>query len=675
MTVPQQSLKSPAKTSRKKPPSRARILLVDDDERNLMALSEVLENLAEVVTATSGREALRHLLKGDFAVILLDVFMPGMDGYETATLIRKREQTARIPIIFLSAVNKETEHLMRGYAMGAVDYVFKPVDPLILRSKVSVFVDLYGMRLQVEEKSRAEQELREANFQAELDRLRIERELEASRKRQAAIIQSLPIVLYMESGDSQPRRPDFVSGNLEAMTGFGFDQIGAEPALWEDRLHPEDRERVLAALAERRTSGRFSVEYRWKCADGRYRHFHDQAVLLYHGGDSAEFAGTLTDVTEQRSLESQLIQAQKMDAIGQLTGGVAHDFNNLLAAVLGGLHVLQRRLTLEERDQAVIDQMRHAAEQGAELVRRMMAFARKQELSPSSVDPSSLCTAVAGLVEHTLGGTVTIDWTCAANSSNIYVDRPQLELALVNLILNARDAMPDGGRVEVRIEDIATKDAPAQLALEPGNYVRIRVRDEGQGIRAELIDRITEPFFTTKEAGKGTGLGLSMVIGFVQQSGGRLQIGSEEGVGSTIDLYLPATREKAANGAAEEKKPLNNGRVGVRSLLLVDDDDAVRTVLGEQLKEMKIDVVAVADGDSALALLRNGREFDLLLTDFAMPGKNGMETIKLAREQRPNMRSVLMTGYADEELRSQVRDSIPVLRKPINLDELRRALN
>ena len=675
MTAPQHPVKSSTKMSRKKSPAKARILLVDDDERNLMALSEVLENLAEVVTATSGREALRHLLKGDFAVILLDVFMPGMDGYETAALIRKREQTARIPIIFLSAVNKETEHLMRGYAMGAVDYVFKPADPLILQSKVSVFVDLYKMRLQVEEKNRAEQQLRDANYKAELDRMQIERELAASRKRQAAIIQSLPIVLYMESSCTEPRRPDFVSGNLEAMTGFSFDEIGANPSLWEDRLHDEDRDRVMAALEERRATGGFSIEYRWKCADGRYKHFHDQAVLLHDGSDAAEFAGTLTDVTDQRLLEGQLIQAQKMEAIGQLTGGVAHDFNNLLAAVLGGLHLLERRLELAERDQMVVDHMRHAAEQGAELVRRMMAFARKQELSPSSVDPASLCTAVAGLVEHTLGGTVTVDWACPEGSNNIYVDQPQLELALVNLILNARDAMPEGGRVEVRIEDVAEREKPPELALGPGDYVRIRVRDEGQGIRPELIDRITEPFFTTKEAGKGTGLGLSMVIGFVQQSGGKLQIGSEEGTGSTVDLYLPATAEKPAVRSIPIKNAENLNNFSVRSLLLVDDDDAVRAVLGEQLKEMKIDVVAVSSGDSALALLgENGREFDLLLTDFAMPGKNGMETIRLAKQYRPKMRSVLMTGYADEELRSEVRDSIPVLRKPINLDELRRAL-
>ena len=227
--------------------TRARILLVDDDERNLMALSEVLQDLAEVVTAASGREALRHLLKGEFAVILLDVFMPELDGYETASLIREREQTARIPIIFLSAVNKETEHLMRGYAMGAVDYVFKPVDPMILKSKVSVFVDLFETRVQVETTAQ---------------------ELQETREREAAIIQSLPMLLYLEPLSADPRLPDFISGDMAAMTGFSFDEIRADPHLWHRRLHPEDRDRVLAALAERAETGRFSIEYSWQCADG-----------------------------------------------------------------------------------------------------------------------------------------------------------------------------------------------------------------------------------------------------------------------------------------------------------------------------------------------------------------------------------------------------------------------
>ena len=661
-----------AATAAAGPLPRARVLVVDDDEHNLLAIRTVIEDLAEVETAASGEEALRHLLKGEFAVILLDVFMAGMDGYETAGLIRERDQTARIPIIFVSAVNKETEHLMRGYAMGAVDYVFKPVDPLVLKSKVSVFVDLYEMRLQVEAKSRAEQELRDAAYRAELEKLQIGRELEASRKRQAAIIQSLPIVLYMESQQTTPRRPDFVSGNLEAMTGFSFDEIRDRPSLWEERLHIDDRDRVMMALRERGASGRFSIEYRWKCANGRFKHFHDQAVLLRHDGEGAEFAGTLTDVSEQRMLESQLIQAQKMDAIGQLTGGIAHDFNNLLAAILGGIHILERRMDFSGRELTVVEQMRHAAEQGAKLVGRMMAFARKQDLTPASVDPVMLCQSVAGLVEHTLGGTVEIDWHCPHSSRNLCVAKSQLELALGNLRLNARDAMPKGGRVSVEIGDYVPPKPAKGVDPDKQRFLCIRVSDEGKGIPDHHLEKITEPFFTTKEAGKGTGLGLSMVLGFAQQSGGRLDIKSRVGHGSTIELILPATDRPVD---ANKPIPREPGTAKIRTVLLVDDDEAVRIVLCEQLRDLGMEVCAVADGAAAVTLLRDGGQFDLLLSDFAMPGLNGADTIQMAKELRPDVRTALMTGYADDESTAAIRDTIPILRKPIDPDELRRVLS
>src|SRR5690348_7954646 len=249
---------------------RARVLLVDDDERNLLAVATVLEDLGEVVPARSGEEALRHLLKGEFAVILLDVYMPGMDGYETAQIIRSRDHTKGIPIVFLSAVNKETEHQLRGYSMGAVDYVFKPVDPIILRSKVAVFVDLFEKSKEIELKARQEQALLDANLRANADRLRAEQELRRAEQRQAVIIQSLPMVLYLEPHDAHPRHPNYVSGDLEAITGYTYEQVAEEPNLWAERLHPDDRDRVIAALEARRKTGRSSIEYRWMCADGTY---------------------------------------------------------------------------------------------------------------------------------------------------------------------------------------------------------------------------------------------------------------------------------------------------------------------------------------------------------------------------------------------------------------------
>lgn len=673
MTLPRRTSKDGK--VRRRAASKARILVVDDDERNLLALSEVLKDLAQVIPATSGQEALRHLLKGEFAVILLDVFMPGMDGYETASLIRDRDQTARIPIIFLSAVNKETEHLMRGYAMGAVDYVFKPVDPLILKSKVSVFVDLFNMRAQVEEKSLAEQQLRDANYQAELARLQIARELAVTREREATILQSLPILLYTEPAHATLRQPDFVSGDFTAMTGFSFDDVRQDPHLWERRLHHEDRERVMAALKTRAETGRLSIEYRWQGADGSYKYFLDQAALVEDAaGGPSQYAGTLTDVSEQRVLEGRLVHAQKMDAIGQLTGGIAHDFNNLLSAVLGGLHLLERRIELGERDRKLVDQMRHAAEQGAELIRRMMAFARKQDLAPTSVSPTSLCKAVAGLVEHTLGGTVEVSWGLPAGGWNIYADKSQLELVLLNLILNARDAMPDGGVIKVSVDDYEPAQETRDADLPPGRYALIRVEDHGQGIPDELIGKVTEPFFTTKEAGKGTGLGLSMVAGFVQQSGGRMTIGSRPGQGTTIDMILPATEDSAVSKAGNRLVTPTPDTTR-KAILLVDDDDNVRSVLGEQLRELGFKVDEAGDGRSAIEQLRRNGSYDVLLTDFAMPGMNGMDTIRNAVGEWPKLKAVLMTGYANESSVAGARGKVPVVRKPICLDDLLRKIS
>ncbi|MBW8910568.1 MAG: response regulator, partial [Sphingomonas sp.] len=524
---------------------RARILVVDDDDRNLLALQTVLEDVADVVLARSGEEALRHLLKGEFAVILLDVYMPVMDGYETAQIIRAREQTKRIPIIFLSAVNKETEHLIRGYSMGAVDYVFKPVEPVVLQSKVTVFVDLYQMRREIQRKARAEQLLLDENLRANAELLRTEQELRLAEQRQLAIIESLPIMLYLEDLGASPRVPKYVSGNFKILTGFDFHDLQRSPELWRTRLHPDDRQRAEQAMAGRAAGQGLAVEYRWQCADGSYKHFLDQAVIVWDAeGRHFELAGTLLDVTDRKELEIQLLQSRKMDAIGKLTGGIAHDFNNLLAAVLGGLGMIERRVALEDDQRKIITMTKRAAEQGAELVARLLAFARKQRLEPAPIDVAALAGAVNDLLAHTLGGLIELQWNTDRGVWDAYADDAQLELALMNLIINARDAMPQGGTIIVSVSNETL--AHDQPGLQAGSYVVFEVSDTGSGIAPDMIERVMEPFFTTKPVGKGTGLGLSMVYGFAQQSGGAMRIDSRLGEGTRVQIWLPRAPDASA---------------------------------------------------------------------------------------------------------------------------------
>jgi signal transduction histidine kinase len=648
------------------PAERARVLLVDDDERNLLAVATVLEDLGEMVLARSGEEALRHLLKGEFAVILLDVYMPGMDGYETAQLIRARDQTKGIPIVFLSAVNKETEHLLRGYSMGAVDYVFKPVDPIILRSKVAVFVDLFEKSKEIERKAAHERALLDANLQANTERLRAEQELRRAEQREAAIIQSLPMVLYLEPYDANPRVPNFISGDFQAITGFAYDDVVNQPGIWSERLHADDRIRVLAALEARRKSGRSAVEYRWQCADGTYKHFLDQAVLLKDAkGRPVEFAGTLTDISEQRSLESQLIHAQKMDAIGKLTGGIAHDFNNLLAAVIGGLGLLERRTQLGPEQSRILGMTRRAAEQGSELVRRLLAFARRQKLEPHAIDLHSLVDAVGDLLTHTLGGLINLEWRLDKKVWQAFADQAQLELALVNLIINARDAMPAGGTVVISADNREVR-ANDTSGLTPGKYVRLAVVDTGSGIAPDVIEKVMEPFFTTKEFGKGSGLGLSMVYGFAKQSNGAFSINSSFGRGTTAELWLPkAPAVAAGQRRSAPAEPKRSAKARSHNILLVDDHSEVRSTTAAVLEDSGHRVLQAADGAEAMQVLDDKDcDLGLLITDYAMPQLSGTECIRKARERRPDMPALIITGYADVEAIGDRPDGVEILLKP-----------
>ena len=655
------------------PHERARILIVDDDERNLLAIRTVLEDIADVVLARSGEEALRYLLKGEFAVILLDVYMPGMDGYETAQLIRAREQTKRIPIIFLSAVNKEIEHLLRGYAMGAVDYVFKPVEPLVLRSKATVFVDLYLMTREVRRKAWQEQRLLDANLRANAERLRAEQELRLAEQRQAAIIHSLPIVLYLEELDAVPRIPKFVSGNFRTVTGFSFDEVIARPDLWRERLHPDDRDCVETALRARRDGRAYAVEYRWQCADGQYKHFLDQAVLLRDAdGQPLEYAGTLLDVTDRKELESQLLHVRKMDALGQLTGGIAHDFNNLLAAVLGGLGLIERRGPMTDEQRKLLEMTRHAAQQGAGLVSRLLAFARKQKLQPAKIAVATLSGTVSQLLAHTLGGLVALEWELDEDLWSPYADETQLELALMNLAINARDAMPDGGKIRIacRNASVGKGDDTA-----PGDYVVLAVSDAGCGIAPDMIERVTEPFFTTKAIGKGTGLGLSMVYGFAQQSGGTMRIRSHLGSGTTVEVWLPRAPETAESVAppVPDDAPARNRP---RTILLVDDHDGVRAMTAAMLEDLGHQVVTADNGEHVNELVRDGHlgAIDFVISDYAMPLVSGVEVIRTLRSVKPALPGIIVSGYADTDAIAGAPEGVRVLSKPFTAAQLQDAI-
>ena len=642
--------------------ARGRILIVDDDARNAFAATNALADLdCEIVVARSGEEALRRLLDEDFAVILLDLHMPGMDGYETAAFIRQRRRSRDIPIVFVTAVFRDEAHLFQAYSAGAVDVVFKPVDPFILRSKVKVLVDLHLRTLELQSQSEHRRRLLEENARVQREKAQAELALKRSQERQQAILESLTIVFHSRS-IAPPYQPLFLSNNVEALTGFPAQAFLDQPDFGSSRIHPQDLPDVVKAVAGAVERGFYACEFRWLNARGEYRRFLDQGLLARSDNGEDEIWGALLDVTERRQMEEQLTQIQKMEAVGQLTGGVAHDFNNLLTVIVGSLDLLERHGAHQEKRERHLGAVRHAAERGQSLTRQLLAFSRRQRLSPVTLDVSALIDAFAPLIRQAVGDAVTVQLDLGETGLNVDVDAAQLETALLNLAVNARDAMPKGGQLTIRAALSRGPSADGRAVdSKAGDWVRIEMIDTGHGIPPETLEKVFEPFYTTKDVGKGSGLGLSQVYGFVQQSGGHITADNMPDAGACFRLYLPQSETAPVQ---EEEAPPAVATEGHGRLLVVEDDRQVLAVTTEMLSGLGYEVTTACDAASALEVLKTGEPVDLLFSDVIMPGgRNGLELAEIARELRPDLKVLLSSGYVGQGV-SLTESAFEVIDKP-----------
>jgi signal transduction histidine kinase len=658
---------------------RPSVLLVDDDIHNLKAVTEILTDLdADLVCAQSGKEALRLILERDFAAILLDVRMPGIDGYETATLIRQRERSRRIPLIFLTAMDRDDTHIFRGYSAGAVDYVFKPVEPVILRAKVAAFIELRKQADEIRRAAKIERWLLEENTRIRAAKLDAEQQLRSSAARQELIIRSLPIVLY-EADVSAGLARSYIEDSVSRLLGLDAATLHQDNTAWTKHVHPDDWAAVARAIERVHETGDYSVQYRWKGADGSYRYFLDQGVLV--GGedyDSPKVFGTMLDVHDQRTLEQQLAHAQKIEAIGQLTGGIAHDFGNMLTVVILNLDRVRRIGKLEGPIKRSVDLALDGAMHCRDMLKQLLSFARQQPLTPRAFNLNHLIHDLTDLLNRTLGERVEIKKELARELWQVSADPTQVEASIVNLVVNARDAMPNGGQVTVRTSNIDLVH-DAVNGLTAGPYVLLEVADTGTGMTKDVMARALEPFFTTKEAGRGTGLGLSTTYGFVRQSGGQLILDSEPGAGTTVRIYLPRNMDEAPSAPVPEYQP-PEARPVPRSknkelVLAVEDDEQVRNTTSGLLRDLGYQVLEASDVPTALELL-DKNEIVLLFTDLVMPGTmNGYQLAVEALKRKPGIRVLYTSAHAgDRILEIAGRALQPLLRKPYRDDELARAI-
>ena len=471
-----------------------------------------------------------------------------------------------------------------------------------------------------------------------------------------------------------------------------------------EMIHPDDLGVMQQAVRRSLAHGEdYNLEYRTRWPDGSVHWLQvNGRIIRESGGGMRGLVGVAMDVTgrkeaeaalrqsnewlesrvaertaelveearQREQVEGQLRQAQKMEVIGQLTGGIAHDFNNLLMAVLNNLDLLRKHSPDDQRTQRLIDGAEQGARRGAALTQRLLAFARRQSLQVDPTDIGGLVDGVRNLLERSVGTGVLLEYRIASELAPALVDPNQIELALLNLVVNARDAMPDGGSITIRVDEVTAHEAED---LEAGRFVRLSVIDTGVGMDEETLQRAIEPFFSTKELGKGTGLGLSMIHGLAVQLNGALRLSSTPGQGTRADLYLPVTSLPTADSEPAIASPVVEVDAAQRArVLLVDDDVLIAMVTTGMLEDLGHEVIEANSGDAALAALRAGQDVDLMITDFAMPGMNGAQLAEAARRLRPDLPILLATGYAEMPNGSTIE--LPRLGKPYSQQDLAREI-
>ncbi|WP_406855899.1 response regulator [Alsobacter sp. KACC 23698] len=614
---------------------RGTILVVDDEPDILVALDDLLGADYEVLSSSSPADALETLrARPDVLVIVSDERMPGMMGHAFLRQARAFSQAEAI--------------LLTGYAdlpavVGAVNeggisgYAPKPWDPNALRSMVAGAVE----------------------------RRRLKLELQTERALLRGLLDNIPDAIAFKDAEGRFVR---LNDRKAAMLGASpTDCIGRR----EDDFVDAERAAAVAAAEREVAATAVAAEVTEEVAaegGSRWRVVTRTPIIGPTG--SVDFIAAIErDVTEQRRLDARLRQAEKMQALGTLAGGVAHDFNNLLTAVLGSIDLAARRIEDNPRVSRLLANAAYAARRGASLTHRLLSFSRQRELEPRVVNPNVVLAEMSDLLSRTLGGMVQIEKDCEPDLWSVMIDPAQLELAVLNLCINARDAMPEGGLLTLSTRNVVAVDGD-ELSLTPGEYVLLSVRDTGSGIPPDVLARIFEPFFTTKEVGKGTGLGLSMVYGLVQQSGGLVDVETAPGAGTVMNLYLPRSTEEPQPDLAVEDGPAQ-ARSGAR-ILIVDDDRDVRSVTAQFLQELGFEVREAVSAAEALRILGQAEPPGLVIADVAMPEMNGIELANQMRADYPRIPVLLVTGYADL---SGAQVDFAMIHKPFQLEDLNQAVN
>jgi PAS domain S-box-containing protein len=627
-------------------PTPLRVLLVEDNPDDAkMALRELRRAGFEVTSQRVDTEAgFRESLNHDLDFILSDYAMPEFDGMRALELLNK--SGLEIPFIIVSGSIGE-DIAVEAMKQGAADYLLKD---RLARLGPAVHHALEQRRL------------RQERQQAQLA-------LRASEERFRQFAENINEACWIAAADQSAML--YISPAYEKIWGRTCQSLYERPSSFIESIHEEDRARALSAVQAVNRGEDFDLEHRIIRPDGQIRWIHARGTAIRNeAGAIYRVAGIAEDITRRKEIEKQLRQAQKMEGIGQLAGGVAHDFNNLLAVIGGNLELyLMTTENIDPQGREYLSDIAHAADRAAALNRQLLTFSRSEAMEMQLLDLNDLTASFTKMLRRVVGEHIRVQTDLAPTPPLIKADPGMIEQVLMNLAVNARDAMPSGGSLIIGTEVVVIGGDRAKLEprVRPGHFACLSVRDTGTGIAPENMSRIFEPFFTTKGVGKGTGLGLATVFGIAEQHQGWVDVSSEMGVGTTFRVFLPLSKEDvAAPNLVVGQKVIG----GTEKVLVVEDERGVRNVVVQTLENHGY---AVVEADTAVSAQKiwaeHGGQFDLVITDMVMPGGlTGLELIDLLRGQKPGLKALLTSGYSADLARSDLARAkgITLLRKPFS---------
>ena len=639
----------------------ARILIVDDEPHTRQVMRAMLEPEGfQILAAAGGEEALAIIAQQAPDLILLDVLMPGLDGYEVAARIKSRDATKNIPIIMITDLDDRPAR-MRGLSAGAETFLTKPLDRAelcvrvrnLLRLKAyGDYYDTYSQMLEGEVGSRTA-------------------DLVESERLYRSTFDAAPVGIVHVGLDGRWLR---VNERLCALLGYSREELQspAVPDLFQSEEVPGEAE-AFRQMAAGTLDRHVLDEKHYRRRDGSFMWARvNMSVHRDADGHAQHVISVIEDITARRMLEAECRQAGKMDAIGKLASGVAHDFNNLMTVILGFAELVNADPAMARQHRTDMNEIINAAKRAAALTKQLLAFSRQQVLHTAPLDLNVLITDMTAMLGRLIGEHITVSLRLATNLSLTLADRSQLEQVVMNLLVNARDAMPGGGSVTIETTNVDLEDSSSHPeAIMRGPYVMLAITDTGTGMSKDTQRHLFEPFFTTKETGKGTGLGLSTTYGIVKQSKGYIWVESELGCGTTFKVYLPradraATRE--APGSAVGAPP---GRAS-ETVLLVEDEAGVRELSKRILDNAGYRVLEAANGDDAERIFLDHEDsIDVVVTDVIMPGCGGPELLSRLHARKPALRVLYMSGYTEQSSvhALAIDRSLAFLQKPFTAAE------